>query len=62
MIAATRRTINRLRVWLIDSAIRASEQDQERARCMTIDGIKLSMIEQDHQNKLRARRNALIGE
>lgn len=61
MIAATRRAIKRLRLALIDSAIKASKQNQARARWMTLDGIKLSMIEHEHQQKLAARRKSLMG-
>lgn len=62
MIAITRRAWKRLRVALIDSAIRASEQNQARARSMMVDSLRLSFIEQDHQNKLQARRDALLGD
>lgn len=62
MIAATRSTIKRLRIAMIDNAIKASIQNQARARWMTLYGIKLSMIEQEHQQKLAARRDALMGD
>lgn len=61
MIAAARRAIKRLRIHMLNSAIRASLHNQQRARWMTLDGIKLSMIEHEHQVALMKRRKELLG-
>lgn len=61
MISAARRTINRLRIYMLNSAIRASVEGEARGYQLKTDAVRLIETERSHQVALAKRRNELMG-
>lgn len=61
MIAATRRAIKRLRIHMLNSAIRASVEGEARGYELRADAVRLIETERSHQIALAKRRNELLG-
>lgn len=60
MIAIARRTIKRLRIQWINSAIKASVEGEARGYELRLEAIRLIETERSHQVELAKRRNELL--